>query len=111
MPIKKPKSSIPKRVRLMTPVRLVGTHADGAEGSGPRRAQFHASRRRRFGHRGRRLRFSRPDVHGYITVMKGAKRDVGREIKVPMYSATYSGKGIGYQTTVRVAEQRRNDVA
>jgi hypothetical protein len=146
VPIKKPKSSIPKRVRLMTPVRLVDTgkkadaagnrkktnqaernyvrsgamvidfeivseeHADGAEGSGPRRAQFHASRRRRFGHRGRRLRFSRPDVHGYITVMKGAKRDVGREIKVPMYNATYSDTEISYQTTARAADQRRNDV-
>jgi hypothetical protein len=50
-------------------------------------------------------------VHGYITVMKGAKRDVEREIKVPVYSATYSGKGISYKTTARSAEQRRNDAA
>ncbi len=146
VPIKNPKSSIPKRVRLLTPVRLVSTgkkadvsgnhkktnqtgrnyvrsgamvidfeivpeeHADGAEGSGPRRAQFNVSHRRRFGHRGCHLRFSRPDVHGYITVMKGAKRDVDREIKVPMYSATYSDTEISYQTTARAAEQRRNDV-
>ena len=60
---------------------------------------------------GRRLRCSRPDVHGYITVMKGVKRDVGCEIKVPVYIVTYSGKGISYKTTVRSAEQRRNDVA
>ena len=43
--------------------------------------------------------------------MKGAKRDVEREIKVPVYSATYSGKGISYKTTARSAEQRRNDAA
>ena len=75
------------------------------------RAQFYVSLRRCFGHRGRPLRFSRSDVHGYIKVMKGAKRDVDREIKVPMYNATYSDKGISYQTTDRATEQRRNDEA
>ena len=83
----------------------------GDEGIDQRRTQFYSFYLSRLGHHGRRLRLFGSDTSVYITVMKGAKRDAEREIKMPVYSATYSGKGVSYKTTARSAEQRRNDAA
>ncbi len=80
------------------------------KGNGKKKAHHYAFRRRRFGHNGRRLRF-RADDDGWVTVMKGAKRDAEREITMPVYSATYSGKGINHRTNARSMARQRNDVA
>jgi hypothetical protein len=57
--------------------------------------------------KGRWLRFSRPSDQGFITVMKGAKRDAEREVKIPVYSATYSGTGKTYKSTSAAAKWER----
>ena len=71
----------------------------------------YAFRLRRRGHNGRRLCFSKPDGDGYITVMKEAKRDAEREITMPVYSATYSGKDINHWTNARSMVQKRKDTS
>jgi hypothetical protein len=43
--------------------------------------------------------------------MKGAKRDAEREITMPVYSATYSDKGINHRTNTRSMTRQRNDTA
>jgi len=43
--------------------------------------------------------------------MKGAKRDAKREITIPVYSATYSGKDINHWTNARSMARQRNDTA
>jgi hypothetical protein len=84
--------------------------ADMEKGNGKRKAHHYAFRRRRLGHNGRRLRF-RADDDGWVTVMKGAKRDAERKITMPVYSATYSGKGINHRTNARSMSRQRNDAA
>ena len=84
---------------------------DREKSNGNRKAQFYAFRLSRLGHNGRRLRFSKPDRDGYITVMKGAKRDAEREITMPVYSTTYSGKGINHRTNARSMSQKCKDTA
>ena len=78
---------------------------------GQRKARFYAFYLRRLGLNGRRLRFSQPDEHGYVTVMKGAKRYAERKVKIPSYSATYSGKGISHKTSAKSARKRQKDAA
>jgi hypothetical protein len=56
----------------------------------------------------RRLHF-RSDDNGWVTVMKGAKRDAEREITIPVYNAMYSGKGINHRTNARSMTRQRND--
>ena len=41
--------------------------------------------------------------------MKGAKRDAEREITMPVYSATHSGKGINHRANARSMAQKRKD--
>jgi hypothetical protein len=55
---------------------------------GKRKTQCYVFRLRYLGHHGRHLRFSNPDEDGYITVMKGAKRDAECEITMLVYNAT-----------------------
>ena len=43
--------------------------------------------------------------------MKGAKRDAEREITMPVYSATYNGKGINHRTNARSMARQRNNAA
>jgi hypothetical protein len=81
--------------------------ADGGERVGRKKARFHAFNLRRLGHNGRRLRFSRHNADGFITVLKGAKRDAEREVKLPVYSATYSGTGKTYKSTSTAAKWER----
>ena len=52
---------------------------DEEKGNGKKKTQYYAFLLRRLGHIGRRLRF-RADDDGWVTVMKGAKRDAEREI-------------------------------
>jgi hypothetical protein len=75
--------------------------ADREKSNDKKKAQFYVFRHRRLGHHGRYLRFSKPDGDGYITVMKGVKRDAEHEITMPVYIATYSGKGINHRTNAR----------
>jgi len=81
--------------------------ADGSERVGRKKARFHAFNLRLLGHNGRRLRFSRPSADGFITVLKGAKRDAEREVKILAYSATYNGTGKTYKSTSAVAKWER----
>jgi hypothetical protein len=81
--------------------------ADGSERVGRKKARFDAFNLRRLGHNGRRLRFSKPNTDGFITVQKGAKSDAEREVKVPVYSATYSGNGKTYKSTSTAANWER----
>ncbi len=81
--------------------------ADGSGRVGRKKAWFHVFNLRRLGHNGRRLRFSRPNADGFITVLKGTKRDAEHEVKVPVYSATYSGTGKTYKSTSTVAKWER----
>jgi hypothetical protein len=53
--------------------------ADVEKGNGKRKTRYYVFRRKRLGHNGHRLRF-RTDDDGWVTVMKGAKRDAEREI-------------------------------
>jgi hypothetical protein len=84
--------------------------ADMEKGNGKRKSRYYAFRLRRLGHNGRRLRF-RADDDGWVTVMKGSKRDAEREITMPVYSATYNGKGINHRTNARSMARQRNNVA
>ncbi len=43
--------------------------------------------------------------------MKGAKRDAECEITMPVYNATYNGKGINHRTNVRSMTRQRNNAA
>jgi hypothetical protein len=78
--------------------------------NGKRKAQCYVFLLRCLGHHGRHLRFSKPDEDGYITVMKGAKRDAELEITMLVYIATYSGKDINHRTDVRSMVWMCNDV-
>jgi hypothetical protein len=89
---------------------IVEEGADMEKGNGKRKARYYAFRLRRLGHNGRRLRF-RADDDGWVTVMKGAKRDAEREITMPVYSATYNGKGINHRTNARSMARQRNNAA
>jgi hypothetical protein len=80
---------------------------DGSERGVKKKARFHSFNLRRLRHNGSRLRFSRPNADGFITVLKGAKRDAEREVKVPVYNATYSGTGKTYKSTSTVAKWKR----
>ncbi len=44
-------------------------------------------------------------------MVKGAKRDAECEITMPVYSATYSGKGINHRTNTRSMTRQRNDTS
>jgi hypothetical protein len=81
---------------------------DVDKGDGKRKTQYSVFRRRRLGYNGRRLRF-RPDDDGWVTVMKGAKRDAEREITIPVYNAMCSDKGINHRTNARSMTRQRND--
>ena len=81
--------------------------ADESERVGRKKTRFHAFNLRRLGHNGRRLRFSRPSADGFITVLKGAKRDAERGVKIPAYSATYIGTGKTYKSTLTAAKWER----
>ncbi len=80
---------------------------DGSKPVGRKKARFHDFNLSRLGHNGRRLRFSRSNADGFITVLKGAKRDAEREVKVPVYSVTYSGTGKTYKSTSTAAKWER----
>jgi hypothetical protein len=84
--------------------------ADVEKGDGKRKVQYYVFRHRLLGHKGLRLRF-RADDDWWVTVMKGAKRDAEREITMPVYSATYSGKGINHRTNTRSMTRLCNDSA
>ncbi len=81
--------------------------ADGSERVGRRKARFHDFKLRRLGHNGSRLRFSRSNADGFITVLKGDKHDAEGEVKVPVYSATYSDTGKTYKSTSTTAKWER----
>jgi hypothetical protein len=81
--------------------------ADVSESVGRKKARFHAFNLRRLGHNRSRLRFSRANADDFITVLKGAKRDAQREVKVPVYSATYRGTSKAYKSTSTVTKWER----
>ncbi len=71
--------------------------ADVEKGNVKRKSQYYTFRRRRLGHNGRHFRF-RGDDDGWVTVMKGVKRDAECEITMTVYIVTYSVKGINHRT-------------
>jgi hypothetical protein len=55
--------------------------------------------------KGRWRRFSKPDVRGYVTVLKGAKKDANQNgFRMPVFNATYTGKGYNQRVEARSAE-------
>jgi hypothetical protein len=82
--------------------------ADMEKGNGKRKARYYVFRLRRLGHNGCRLRF-RTDDDGWVTVMKGPN-DAEREITIPVYNATYNGKGINHRTNARSMTRQFNNL-
>jgi hypothetical protein len=86
----------------------------GEEGEQPKKkvTRYHAFHLLRLATKGRWRRFSKPDVRGYVTVLKGAKKDANQNgITMPVFSATYTGNGYNQRVKARSAEWERKKAA
>ncbi len=73
---------------------------------------YHVFHLLRLATKGRWRRFSKPDVRGYVTVLKGAKKDANQNgIRMPVFSVTYTGNGYNQRVKARSAEWERKKAA
>jgi hypothetical protein len=71
---------------------------------------YHAFHLLRLATKGRWRRFSKPNVRG--SVLKGAKKDANQNgFRMPVFSATYTGKGYNQRVKARSAEWERKKAA
>jgi hypothetical protein len=88
----------------------------GEEAEQPKKkvTRYHVFHLLRLTTKGRWCRFSKPNVRGYVTVLqtKGAKKDANqKDFRIPVFSATYTGKGYNQRVKARSAEWERKKEA